>query len=206
MPQSEQNTWQYTFNKFKNRQAQTSSTLILLNPNIETLPLGIQRFDDPFLPLCREIINATQDVVTGYILDFPAFMALGAAGARALERTIGVIGFDIPKILHIGASTPAYSQVVERTAFDVDAITITNADLVNYYLTHAPYAPILLSDSDKSLREGGYWNIKTNDMGLTDIDAESLSFKVTPKTFLANHRQADFAQTIRQKVTDNDLA
>ncbi|MCA9895448.1 MAG: hypothetical protein KC615_20830 [Anaerolineae bacterium] len=113
---------------------------LFLNPRMTALPLPIQRYDDPFLPYCRAVVEATSDLVCAYVLDFASFMALSAPGARSLERIIGIIGQDTLKILHGPFVGTAFSPMLERTAFDVDAVTLYRAEDVPYYCSNAPYA------------------------------------------------------------------
>lgn len=113
---------------------------LLLNPRVAALPLPIQRYDDPFLPFCRTIVEATSDLVCAYVLDFASFMAMSAPGARSLERIIGIIGQGTPKILHGPFVGTAFSPMLERTAFDVDCVTLFCAEDVPYYRANAPYA------------------------------------------------------------------
>lgn len=114
-----------------------------LAPRIELLPLPIQRFDDPFLPFGRAVIEATQDIVCGYVLDFAAYMALAAAGARALERTIALIQREKLRILHGPFVGKGYSAMADRTAFDLDAFTVTNSQDFQFYINNPPYGAII---------------------------------------------------------------
>lgn len=124
------------------QQHRSSDIALLLSPRLDRMPLPIQRYDDPFLPFSRAIIEATQDIVCTYIFDFAAYMALAGAGARALERAIGLLDLETVKIIHGPFVGPAYSAMTERTAFDVDAITVYRKEDVDYYRTHAPYGAI----------------------------------------------------------------
>lgn len=123
--------------------AAQSHYVVHLAPRIELLPLPVQRFDDPFLPFGRSIIEATQDIVCGYILDFPAYMALAAAGARALERTIALIEREKLRILHGPFLGEGYSAMADHTAFGVDALTVSNAQDRQFYMNNPPYGAIV---------------------------------------------------------------
>lgn len=138
--------WTDFLDKITARRQHSPDVLLRLNPRLADLPLPIQRYDDPFLPFGKAIINATRQHVCGYMLDMAAYLALGAAGMVALERTIGVIGLDIPKILHGPFAGQDFSPAFERTAFDIDAVTLVDAGDLAHYLTNAPGAAFVVED------------------------------------------------------------
>jgi hypothetical protein len=108
-------------------QARNRSTLALgLAPSIKTLPLSMQRFDEPFLPFGKAVIDTTADCVCAYVFHLAAYLALGAAGAVALERTIGYVPSGLVKILHGPFATGDYAQAAFEEAFGVDAVTLTS--------------------------------------------------------------------------------
>src|SRR5262249_31784814 len=73
-------------------QERNQSTLAIgLAPALNKLPYEIQRYDDPFLPYTKAVIDTTADLVCGYVLHLGAYLALGAAGAVALERSLAYI-------------------------------------------------------------------------------------------------------------------
>jgi hypothetical protein len=96
------------------------------------MPLPMQRYDDPFLPFSKSIINATRNLLCGYLFDFAAYLALGAAGAVALERSIAYVGDESVTILHALFSSSDYAKA--SSAFNIDAVTITNAASADKYL------------------------------------------------------------------------
>ena len=62
-------------------QRRTGGTLaLMLRPRLNQLPLAVQRYDDPFLPFGKAIIAQTADIVSAYLFDLAAYLALGAAG------------------------------------------------------------------------------------------------------------------------------
>ncbi|HVU09989.1 MAG TPA: hypothetical protein VHD90_01875 [Phototrophicaceae bacterium] len=95
---------------------------LLLNPRVTQLPLPIARFDDPFLPFGKAIISATHDLVCAYVFDLAAYLALGGAGAVALERTIAYAGDEAVTILHGPFTGTGYVEAAQ--AFGVDAVTL----------------------------------------------------------------------------------
>lgn len=98
-------------------------TMLTINPTVERMPLPIRRYDDPFLPFGKAVINATRDLVCGYLFNFADYMALGAAGAVALERTIAYAGFDRLSIIHGPFANKEYVRLLDVAAFNADAIT-----------------------------------------------------------------------------------
>src|SRR5258707_5667660 len=76
----------------KAAQERNRSTLAIgLAPAPNKLPYEIQRYDDPFLPYSKAVIDATADLACAYVFHLGAYLALGAAGAVALEKTISFI-------------------------------------------------------------------------------------------------------------------
>ena len=61
-------------------------------------PISIQQYDEPMLPFARAIIEATQDVVCGYVINPAYYLAEGAAGMVALERIVRAVPHDLPLI------------------------------------------------------------------------------------------------------------
>lgn len=116
--------------KLREAQRQTRSRLVLrLDLAANKVPLPLARTDDPLLPFAQALIDATRDVVCGYVLDPAYFLADGAASVIALERIAAyvpadrVIVFDA-RFGHVGASAPAYARAT-REAFRADAVTFS---------------------------------------------------------------------------------
>lgn len=106
--------------------AKGSDLVLWLRPTLREMPLPIQKFDDPFLPFSRAVINATHAVVCAYLFDLAAYMALGAAGTVALERSIAHAAAqrDVLTILHGPFYGPDYATASANLAFNADAVTI----------------------------------------------------------------------------------
>src|SRR5512140_1136609 len=77
-----------------------SALVIGLAPALNRLPYPIQRYDEPLLPFGKAIIETTADLVCGYVFHLSAYLALGAAGAVALERSIAYTPGHVIRILH----------------------------------------------------------------------------------------------------------
>lgn len=155
--------WHKFVEKVRQAQMATGSNIALfLNPRIELLPLAAARFDDPFLPFGKAIINATQDLVCAYVFDLAAYLSIGAAGAIALERTIRYVPVERATILHGPFYGDGFSEMADSTGFAVDAITIVNKQHLTTYLDKPPYAAFLVQknrlDPGQMPDEGGiYW-------------------------------------------------
>ena len=107
--------------------------MLRLAPRLQKLPLPMQRYDDPFLPYGKAIIEATRDLVCAYVFDLAAYLALGAAGAVALERSIAFVGQDAITILHGPFASADYVELTYETAFNVSAVTLVKGTLVEPY-------------------------------------------------------------------------
>jgi hypothetical protein len=113
--------------KLRRIQRECGSNLALqVAPRLSRLPMPIQRYDDPFLPFGKAVIQATRDLVCAYGFDFPAYLAIGAAGAIALERTIAYAGKEVITILDGSFGPAVYLALMDETAFNADAITMLN--------------------------------------------------------------------------------
>ncbi|MFP4321581.1 MAG: hypothetical protein ACLFTK_03935 [Anaerolineales bacterium] len=123
--------------KWHAAQSENNSRLALgIAPHLADLPAPIARHDDPFLPFARAIIEATADMVALYVFDLASFLALGAAGARALERSIPLVPAPIPTVLDGPFWTAGYARAAYADAFAVDAVTLATNDTraVNAYV------------------------------------------------------------------------
>lgn len=104
-------------------QQRNNSTLAIgIAPDLKKLPYEIQRYDDPFLPFGKAIIDSTADLVCAYVFHLGPYLALGAAGAKALERTIAYAPDHLFKIIH----GPFVSKELISGVFDgfgCDAVT-----------------------------------------------------------------------------------
>jgi len=120
--------------KLQDSQVKSQSDIALfLNPQLVKMPLPMKLHDDPFFPFGRAIINATQKRVCAYVFDLASYLRLGAAGAIALERTIGYVSSDVVTILHGQFAGDGYVEIVEEDAFNVDAVTIADAADIDTY-------------------------------------------------------------------------
>lgn len=105
-----------------------------MRPRLLQMPLPVQRYDDPFLPFGKAIIDATRDLLCGYMFDLAAYLAIGAAGAVALERSIAYAGQASVNILHGPFASPDYAEAACVAAFNADAVTVTEYVYAAAYL------------------------------------------------------------------------
>jgi hypothetical protein len=96
---------------------------VLLAPVVSLLPLAIQRYDDPFLPFGKAVVQATRDIAQIYAFDLAAYLALGGAGAVALERTIRFVDENNLTIIHGPFNRQAFSGLTDIMSFGADAVT-----------------------------------------------------------------------------------
>src|SRR5678815_364038 len=107
------------------QQRNQSTLAVSLAPVLNKLPYEIQRYDDPFLPYGKAVIDATADLVCAYVFHLGAYLALGAAGAVALERTIAYVPSGIVKVLHGPFANAEYVRAAFEDGFGANAVTIT---------------------------------------------------------------------------------
>src|SRR5215813_1844305 len=129
-------------------QQRNNSTLAIgIAPTLKKLPLEILRYDDPFLPFGQAVIDATGDLVCAYVFHLGAYLALGAAGAKALERTIAYVPSGIVKVLHGPFANAEYVRAAFEEGFGANAVTIAFqarsqmlVDLINAYTSEDAHA------------------------------------------------------------------
>lgn len=115
------------FAAFLDHRCRTKKTRlgIILAPHLLMLPHLIQRYDDPFLPYGKAIINAARDNACVYLFDLSAYLSLGAAGAIALERTLRYAEGESITIVHGPFASTSYVNMFDETGFGAHAVTIT---------------------------------------------------------------------------------
>jgi orotidine-5'-phosphate decarboxylase len=155
--------------KLAEAQSHNRSWLCLgLDPVLAKMPLPLHKEDDPLLPFNKAMIDATADLVCAYKPNLAFYLAEGAAGLIALERTIAYIPDHIPIILDgkfgdIGSTAAG----IARGAFEVwgvDAVT------VNPYVGEDGVAPFL-QRPDKA----AFVLARTSNPGAADFQTQHLS-------------------------------
>jgi hypothetical protein len=186
------------------QQKNKSNICLLIAPRLEKMPLLIQKYDDPFLPFGKTVIDATNDVVCAYMFDLAAYLALGAAGAISLERTVDYVGSDVVTILHGPFSTPDYVKMMDETAFGVDAVTLSDNQYLEEYL-HRPdrcafmmnYRTVSYLDAPEN---GGIYWVADRLFTLSGSRRQTLQVRLAGESVLYVDRTADFEQLLREEV------
>ena len=189
-------SWPDFINRTEMIQAQKQSDLLLfINPRMDQLPLPITRFDEPFFPFGKAIIAATHDLVCGYIFDLASYLALGAAGAVALERTLGYVDKQSLKILHGPFSGAGYTAMADAIAFALDGLTLTHSTDLATYLKNPPYAGFALDNAE--LEMGGTIDFAQGRLVAYAEGQAKLQMRLVADDFLFAYRGMDFADQIR---------
>src|SRR5262245_5803355 len=113
------------------QQTRQTDLALCLSPKVSKMPLPMQRYDDPFLPFSRAIINATRDLVCAYIFDMAAYLTVAAAGAVALERGIALAAGGALNILHGPCSVPDYAEAA--AVCGADGVTLAEERYLSAY-------------------------------------------------------------------------
>jgi hypothetical protein len=183
------------------QQSTHSNLALLMKPRLLQMPLPIQRYDDPFLPFGKAVINATRDIVCAYMFDLAAYMALGAAGCVALERTIAYVGKQAVTILHGPFVGPDYAEAAYENAFAVDAVTLADKQHIAAYLTQ-PERGVFVTRQGQPLfeeydsRGGVYW-YQANFLSLPSSGGQILEMRLAGETVLYASPGEDFADQTR---------
>lgn len=122
-----------------------SNIALLLRPLKSEMPTPMHYYDDPFFPFSKAIISATRNIVCAYVFDFPAYMAHGAAGAIALERSIAYAGSDVLKILHGSFVGEGYISMIYENALDADAATIVHEADYDIYTAESHHGAFVIN-------------------------------------------------------------
>lgn len=196
--------WNNFVEKITTIQNERNTNIVLMfNPRIDLLPLPITRFDDPFFPFGKQVIDATQSMVCAYMFDLASYMALGAAGIIALERTIGYIAHRTPTILHAPFTGTGYSAAMDRTAFDVDAMTITDAADLNFYIKNPPHGAFVTQsgavDTEAHPKQGGIFWQDADAMTLM-VGGKIQQLQVTTNEVLFAGKLDNFTDEIRMAL------
>jgi len=126
-----------------------SRTILSIAPMLERLPPESQRFDDPLLPYSKAIIAASSGLVSGYLLNFTAYLTLGGAGIVALERALAFATASGSVTILDGAFASAeYAAALNHGELMIDAVTLQDAGLCAAF-ENKGMTPILKADSGK---------------------------------------------------------
>ncbi len=98
--------------KLRKAQEKNNSWLCVgLDPDPEKLPIqATHQWDEPVLPFCKAIIDATADIACAFKPNLGFFLQWGAAGMIALERAIQYVPKDIPVLVDCKAGDIGHTQ------------------------------------------------------------------------------------------------
>jgi hypothetical protein len=187
--------WPDFLSKLEQLHAERGDIALYLNPRPFLLPHPIQRYDDPYLPFGKAVIQATRPYVCAYVFDFAAYLGMGAAGAVALERTVAYAAQDSVTILHGPFTGTGYSAAMDSTGFDVDALTLTQESDLGHYLENPPYAAFVMGEGNPPA-QGGLFDLERRHLLLRNAEGAHLTLRVTDDTVLYAGGQDDFADQI----------
>jgi orotidine-5'-phosphate decarboxylase len=99
-----------------------------LDPDIDKIPKHLLATEDPIFEFCKEIIDATKDVVVAYKPNLAFFEAHGTKGWQSLEKIMEIIPHNIFTIADakrgdIGNTSKMYAKCFFEY-FDFDAVTV----------------------------------------------------------------------------------
>jgi hypothetical protein len=169
-----------------------SDLVLLLRPEVMKMPLPIRRYDDPFLPFGKAIIKQTRNVVCGYMFDLAAYLAIGAAGAIALERTLSYIAGEKLAIIHGAFASAAFATISDENAFAADAVTLAPGADVGAYIQRADRGALTITSNH--IVDYRY-DITANTLTLTDV-----TLRVIGDDVVYADSSDDFAQAIRSQL------
>lgn len=181
------------------QQAKSSNIALWIAPRVAQLPLPIQRYDDPFLPYGKAIINVTYQLVCAYVFDLAAYMSIGAAGMVALERTIAYVAGRALTMLHGPFTGNQFVQIMDETAFDVDALTLSQTAHSAVFTAPEGKGFFVVNQSGEAgisrSTEQGIYHPQMGIFTWDDIELRS----VYP-AFYETLRGYDFAEQLRSKL------
>lgn len=135
--------------KLMRAQARSSNFALYIAPKLDRMPPAFQQYDDPFLPYMRSIYAATEDLVCAYMFGFADYLAIGAAGAIALERSIAIASETHVTILDARFAAADYDRVWDEAAFGCDAVTVTPDAPVSTFQKRSDRQAFTVTDSEE---------------------------------------------------------
>ena len=170
-------------NKLERIRLQKNSDLaLLIRPRLNSMPLPLKRHDDPFLPFAKEIISATQSMVVAFVLDLSAFLALGAAGAIALERTVNFAASDNVLILHGPFSSAHFAGITDEQAFPCDAVTLSDSQHIDSYLQRSDRSAFVINNRSVQHLDapdnGGYLWVEAAALSTIGLTGEVITLRL----------------------------
>lgn len=168
---------------------------LYIAPQIDRLPPAFQQHDDPFLPYMRSLYAATQDLVCAYVFNFASYLAIGAAGAIALERSIALATQTHITILDARFASGDYARVWDDVAFGCDGVTISPEVPLPAYRTRLDRQAFTVTNSDSYTARIDFSN------GQIHLDQHIVP--LLPLDTLERARSLTFEETLHHVVRGN---
>ncbi|MBC8098090.1 MAG: hypothetical protein H7Y11_01490, partial [Armatimonadetes bacterium] len=183
-------------------QAATASTIgLVITPKLERFPLAIQRYDEPFLPFGKAVIQASRALVCAYIFDFAAYLKLGASGAIALERTIDYVGDTHVTVLHGAFALPGFVQLWDENAFGVDALTISDGVDLSAFSQRVDRAVYVVNAALDTMPNGvGIYDTYGNQFQINTVDGGVSTIRLAGEDVLYASSREDYAEVLRSSL------
>lgn len=179
------------YEKLKQRtQAKNTDLALVIAPRLMKMPLPMMYVDDPFLPFSKAIIDATKDLVCVYLFDFAAFLALGAAGAVALERAMAYARDEAVTILDGRFAAWGYAEAA--LAFGADAITMVDTIWIEKYFNVPDLGVLIARYDDQNSKYTHVYRLDQQTIMLGDVHLRAAS-----EDILYRSRGEDFAEQVR---------
>lgn len=179
-----------------------TQVMLRISPYLLRMPAPVKAYDDPFLPFGKLVINATRDVVVGYVFDFPAYLAIGAAGMVALERTMAYVDSALIMVIDGQFSGAGYAHLIDEGTFNADAVILADDKDVSVYLTRPDRTAFVTCDEDfhdLSRPYGIFWR-KSNQMTIQDTN-RSFRLKMIGDEVIYADGTAHIAETLHNTLS-----
>lgn len=185
----------------RDRQSQVA---LAIAPVVSRMPAVMQKYDDPFFPFGKALIQATRDVVCAYVFDFAAYLAIGAAGAVALERTVAYARGEAVTILHGPFASPAYAQLMDENAFGVDAVTLDNVQFLEHYIARRDRSAFVVARGEPTRLDapdnGGIYWLEAGLFTTIGSQGQVIDIHLVDEAALYAVSTPDFADRVRDIV------
>lgn len=184
------------------QQAAESDLLLLIAPYMTRMPPSVRAYDEPFLPFGKEAISATKPLVCGYVFDMAAYLAIGAAGAIALERTLRSVGRERITILHGSFADESFSTLTDELAFESDAVTLANRLPLSAFLARDDRSAFVLNDSPEGYPPGsGVYHPQAERILIRGKTEEIITLRVAGEDVLYGKAGQDFAEHLQNALS-----
>lgn len=186
------------------RHSRASDLVLFIAPRVERLPLSIQAYDEPFLPFSKAIINASKDLVCAYMFDMAAYLAIGAAGAIALERAIRYAREDAVTILHGPFIGAGYAELLDERSFGVDSLTLADTTWLDAYRRRPDRSAFVVrSGSPKTLdapSDTGFFWQESSLLSISGPSGSVLTLRVAGDSVLYAGMQENHTEQMREAL------